>query len=134
MRTRTASAPRAAARCDAAIVARVDSRPVPTMSTRSRGTESRAAAITCSASSSSTKGASPFEPSATTPPTPAAIHFDDVGGDRRAIDVAVAVEDRGHGRKHRIEPHGSERTGPGPEVSNAKRGSSEEQSAQVESA
>ena len=69
VRTKTASAPRSAARRVAAIAARVDSRPVPTMSSRSRGTQARACAMIASASSSSNNGASPLDPSTTRPVT-----------------------------------------------------------------
>ena len=74
VRTSTASAPRSAARRDASMALRVDWRPVPAISTRSAGIRSRAAAISRSASSSSTRGASPFVPSTTSPCSPVPIH------------------------------------------------------------
>ena len=82
MRTRTASAPSAAARLAAATAARVDSRPVPTIIGRVPGIVSRAAAMTRSLSSSSSSAASPFEPSTTKP----------VSGDR--IQRASAIRSR----------------------------------------
>ena len=67
VRTSTASAPRCAARLQAAIVALVDSAPVPAMSGRVAGIADRAAAITRSDSPSSSSTASPLEPSTTSP-------------------------------------------------------------------
>ena len=54
-------------------MARVLSRPVPTMKMRSRGTASRAAATTTSDSVSVRRGASPLDPSATMPRRPERI-------------------------------------------------------------
>ena len=74
VRTSAASAPRSAARMVAAIVAFVDSRPVPTISGRSFGTFARAISTTRSASSSSSCGASPLLPSTTSPVSGVVIH------------------------------------------------------------
>ena len=49
------------------MAAAVDSRPVPARQSRSLGTALRAAAMAASDSASSISGASPFEPSTTTP-------------------------------------------------------------------
>src|SRR5215471_14639114 len=67
VRTSAASAPNSAARLVAAIVALVDSRPVPTINGRSFRTPARTISTTRSASSSSSCGASPLEPSTTNP-------------------------------------------------------------------
>ena len=80
----------AAARRTAPIVARVDSRPTPTIKVRSRGTSARAASTTASPSSSSSSAASPLVPSATMPPRPAAIQCVTLARMAAAIDLAVA--------------------------------------------
>src|SRR5688572_11151389 len=74
VRTSTASTPAAAARAFAAIVAFVDSRPVPAISGRSRGTFARTISTTRSASTSSSCGASPLEPRKTRPVSGVCIH------------------------------------------------------------
>ena len=107
VRTSTASAPAAAARRAAAIVARVGLAPGSgDQNAVRRHLLPRRRDDTRPLSSSSSSAASPLVPSATMPPRPAAIHSPHVRSDRRSVDLAVLER-----RRHRWRTDGDSHEG-----------------------